>query len=215
MLTVYAMELSAPSNKVRFVVNALGLEHEYKSINIMAGEQKSEWYLKINPAGRVPAIKDGDFTLFESNAIIKYLAEKNDSAYYPKDIQQRAKIEQWIDFSSLHVGAAMTRVLFNRVLAPIIGAEIDENSLKTGISFLKNFLPIVDSQLGKDKFLAGHEISLADFVLLAVLDPAEVCQIDLTPYKNITKWRQDLQTKDFYTKCHKSYSDALAAAGSK
>ena len=215
MLKVYGMELSVPSNKVRFTANALGLEYEYKSMNLMEGEQKADWFVKINPVGRVPAIDDDGFSLFESNAIIKYLADKNNSAYYPKDLKAMAKVEQWIDFTSLHIAAAMTRVLFNRILAPVIGAEVDENSLKTGIEFLAQFLPIVDQQLGKSKYLAGDNMSLADIVLLASVDPAEACQIDLTPYTNLVKWRQDLQAKDFYTKCHKSYADVLAAMSAK
>jgi len=71
-------------------------------------------------------------------------------------------------------GAAFTRVFFNRVLAESVGVEYDERSVYDGLNFLGNYLPIVDNQLGNKNYLAGSEIALADFNLLANLDPAEV-----------------------------------------
>ena len=79
------------------------------------------------------------------------------------------------------------------------------------LSFLERFLPVVDAPLKERRYLAGGELTLADFNLLSALDPAEVAQVDLSGYLNITRWRQDLMGRDFYTKCHKSYADVLAA----
>ena len=94
MLKIYGSDLSYPANKVRFVANALGLPFEYIRINLRTGEQKSEWFLKLSPAGKIPAIDDHGFCLFESNAIVRYLAEKVDSAIYPKDLKERATVNQ-------------------------------------------------------------------------------------------------------------------------
>jgi glutathione S-transferase len=209
MICLYGANLSSPANKVRFVLNLLGLEYEYKQVNLRAGEHKKEEYLKIHPAGKVPALTDGDFCLFESNAMIRYLADKCNSPLYPKDLKQRAVVDQWLDYGSMHLGAALARVTFNRVFAPVIGMPVDESSLKTGLEFLSRDLPVVDKQLGKTKYIAGTQLTLADINILSCLDPAEVSDIDLTPYKNICAWREELCTQDFYTKCHKSYKEAL------
>ena len=99
----------------------------------------------------------------------------------------------------------------NRVFAPFLNQEVDERSLADGVSFLEQFLPVVDAPLKERRYLAGGELTLADFNLLSGLDPAEVAQGDLSAYLNITRWRQDLMSRDFYTKCHKSYGDVLAA----
>jgi glutathione S-transferase len=211
MLTIYGTELSSPSNKVRFVANELGLEYEYKSMNLISGENQSEEHLKLHPAGKVPVIDDDGFVLFESTAIIRYLAAKCDSTLYPAAVKQRALVDQWADFASHHIGASVGRVLVNRVFAPFLKQEVDERSLAEGLSFLERFLPVVDSPLEERRYLAGGELTLADFGLLAALDPAEVAQVDLSGYLNITRWRQDLMGRDFYTKCHKSYGDVLAA----
>lgn len=211
MLIVYGANLSAPANKIRFVANALGLEYEYRKVNLRQGENKQGWFLKLHPAGKIPVVDDDGVIVFESNAIVKYLAQKHKSALYPPDLKERAIVDQWMDFVSMHIGAAMGRVLFNRVFAPFIGTEVDERSLKDGVSFLNRFLPVVDRQLRNNEYLAGPEMTLADFVLLATLDPVEVAGIDLSPYPEIVRWRQKLMEQEFYTKCHKSYGEALAA----
>lgn len=211
MLKIYGADLSSPSNKVRFVANCLGLDYEYKSVNLVSGENQSEGHLKLHPGGKVPVIDDDGFVLFESNAIIRYLAAKCESPLYPGGVKQRGQVDQWTDFVSHHIGTAMGRVLFNRVFAPFLNQEADERAVTEGLSFLERFLPVVDAPLKERRYLAGGELTLADFSLLSALDPAEVAQVDLSGYLNITRWRQDLMGRDFYTKCHKSYAAVLAA----
>jgi len=76
MLKLYGSSLSSPTNKVHYCCNYLGQAYELHEINLGVGEQKKPEYLKINPCGRVPAIDDDGFRLFESNAIIRYLSDK-------------------------------------------------------------------------------------------------------------------------------------------
>jgi len=209
MLKIYGANLSAPAIKVRLAANALGLEYEYIQVNIREGEHRTEQFLKLHPAGKVPVIDDDGFLLFESDAIIKYLASSEMSSLYPEDVKQRARIDQWIDFTSIHVGGAMGRVLFNRVFASFAKIPSDERSLADGIKFLDRFLPVIDSQLAKESYLSGNQFSLADIALLATVDPAEVAGISLSSYEHLGKWRNELRKKDFYTKCHASYDDTL------
>lgn len=209
MLTIYGADLSAPANKVRMAANALGIEYDYVRISIKKGENRTEEYLKIHPAGKVPAINDNGFVLFESDAIIKYLASKEQSSLYPSEYKQQALINQWMDFVSIHVGGAMGRVVFNRVFASFAGVPVDERSLGDGLKFLARFFPVLDQQLSKGPYLAGERFSLADIGLLATMDPAEVSGIDLKDYKHLGNWRKELQQKDFYTRCHASYGEAL------
>jgi len=211
MLKIYGADLSTPSCKVRFVANALGLTYDYKRVDLVKGDNRTESHLRLHPGGKVPVIDDDGFLLFESNAIIRYLATKSESALYPKGLKQRAVIDQWTDFVSHHIATALSRVLFNRVFAPFLKVEVDERAVTEGLSFLERFLPVVDSPLKERRYLAGGELTLADFNLLSAVDPAEVAQVDLSGYLNLTRWRKDLQARDFYTRCHKSYGDALAA----
>lgn len=210
MLTFYGIPYSNNVNKVRFVANALGLDYELRPIDLLKGEHlSSQEFQNLTPVGKVPVMQDGNFTLFESMAISKYLANKENSSLYPQDLQQRAIVDQWIDFCNIHVQTAFNRVFFNRVIAPQVGAEVDENSLNFGLRILDRYFPVLDKQLGQSQYLAGNELTLADLNLLSILDPAEVGGLDISQYQNLNRWFNDLKQEEFYTKCHNDYKETL------
>jgi glutathione S-transferase len=137
------------------------------------------------------------------------LARKAKSHLYPAELESRALVDQWMDFTSLHVGAAVTRVVFNRVFAPLLKIDVDERSVQEGLTFLRRFLPVVDQQLAKNVYFVGNNLTLADINLLATLDPAEVAQVDLADYPHISQWRKGLKKMAFYTRCYEEYGLAL------
>ena len=210
MLKIYGHEISLPANKVRMCANALGLEYEYARVDLPAGEHKSDTYLAVHPAGKVPAIDDDGFTLFESDAIMKYLCRKIGSDYYPRDPAKQAKVDQWCSFVSIHINTAIARVGFNKLAAPRMGVDVDERSMADGYRFLEQFLPVIEQQLGKTKFLAGDELTIADFCLLATVDPVELIEIDMKQYPNLSAWRENLRSQDFYQRVHKFYGEAMS-----
>lgn len=206
MIKLYGLPVSNNVAKVRYCLNELGLEYELAPINPLKGEAQSEEYLAIAPSGKIPAIDIDGFKLFESNAINRYLADQKNSSLYPKDAKQRAIVDAWLDFGAIHIAWAMGRVFFNRVAAPLFGKEKDVNSLNTGLEFLARFLPIIDKQLSLEKYLAGKEMTLADINLLAILDPAEMSEVDLSKYIHLTRWRNELRKNKFYQTCYQDYT---------
>jgi glutathione S-transferase len=219
MLTLYSTPLSSPSNKVVYVLNYLGADYEVQKLNLRQGDQRKPEFLKINPYGKVPAIEDNGFTLSESNAIIRYLADKHQSDVYPRDLQQRAIVDQWIDFVAQHVAIPVSKIMFNTYYYKWKGIPKDENSFHDGHTFLKHNLPAVEQQLQQHTYLAGNSLTLADFCLLAALDSAEVLSLDLSLYPATVKWQQTLMKSAFYTQCHESFTlifnkvlEAMAAA---
>jgi len=215
MLTIYGSDLSGPAIKVRLTASILGIQHKWQPLNLREGEHKQEWFLKINPVGKIPAIDDDGFRLFESNAICKYLCDKNNSSLYPKDVQKRATIEQWIDYATLHIGSNFMPIVYNRLFAPLRGIPVNEKAITDGLEFLKQYFPIIEKQLTQHKYLVGQEISLADIVLLALLEPAEMARIDLAEYPRLTTWRTELKKQSFYTNCYKEYGEMLKAPAAK
>lgn len=212
MIKLYGFDISTPVNKVRYVANYLNIEYEYEHINALEGEHQTEAHLKRHPVGKVPVIVDGDFVLFESNAIIKYLVGKVSSAVYPADLQQRAIIDQWIDFTSIHINNALVKVFGNRVIFPKVGIEVDERSIQDGLTFLDKFLPVIEGQLQNNSYLAGNEITLADFNLIAILDPLEMAQVDISQYPQLVQYRKRLSKEDFYQSCHQVYGEGFDKA---
>ena len=206
MIKLYGLGFSFNVSKVRYCLNHLGLKYEWVQTNPIAGENKAPEYLDICPTGKVPAIEIDGFKLFESNAINRYLAVVNNSSLYPQDAKKRAVIDAWMDYTSIHVGQAVGRVLFNRVFAPMTGQKSDQESVRVGLEFLDKYFPILEKQLSANPYLAGKEFSLADINLLAVLDPCELSQISIDQYPSINKWRAGLKAQPFYQKCYKDYT---------
>jgi glutathione S-transferase len=209
MLTIYGSDLSGPAIKVRLTANFLGLNYKWQIVKLREGEQKQEWFLKINPVGKVPAIDDDGFYLFESNAICRYLCDKKTSALYPKDVKKRALIEQWIDYISFHIGANFVPVMYNRLFAKRVGKPVNEKAITDGEEALKQYFPIIEKQLAQHKYIVSQEASLADIILFALLEPAEMAQVDLGAYPKLTAWRAELKKQPFYTSCYKEYGEML------
>lgn len=209
MIKLYGFEPSFPVNRVRLCLNALELEYKFISTNPIEGECQTEEYLKMSPAGKVPAIDDDGFALFESNAIMKYLCRKHKSDFYPADITAQANVDKWLDLTAIHLGNGIGKVLFNKVIAGLVGADVDEQSLKEGYAFVERFLGIIDKQLGTSTYLASNNLTIADFCLLSTIDPAEVVEVDISQYPNVDTWRNKLMQESFYTKMHNSYGEML------
>ncbi len=213
MIKLYGLGLSFNVSKVRYCLNHLNLQYEWVQTNPIAGENRAEEYLKLCPTGKVPAIDIDGFTLFESNAINRYLAVANNSPLYPQDNKKRAVIDAWMDYASIHVGQALGRVLFNRVFAPMTGQKSDEESVRVGLEFLDKYFPVLEKQLSQNPYLAGRDMSLADLNLLAILDPCELAQIKtIDQYPSLKKWRAGLKAQPFYQKCYKDYSQFVMEA---
>lgn len=202
MITIFVHPLSTPSLGVEFTAHASGIEFEKKVVNLQRGEQRSADYLAVNRAGKVPALQDGDYRISESLTIMRYIAKRQDSDIYPADMQGQGHVEQWMDYVAHHVRNPFGRIQFNRLVAPMLGQPADENSIKMGLHFLEESLPIIDLKLEETEFLCGDTLSLADLTLLASLDPAEALKIDLSPYPFVTRWRQALRERDFYQNVH-------------
>jgi glutathione S-transferase len=211
MFTLYGFDFSVPVNKVRYVANYGGIDFDYVKRNPAEGELVSEEHLRLHPAGKVPVVEIDGFVLFESNAIIRYLSRTRDLSLYPEDARAQARVDQWLDFVSIHVGNGMNRVFGNHIIFPMFGMEVDERSKEDGRGFLKRFLPVVNEQLKKAEYLCGDALTIADINLIATLDPAELAEVDIGEYAELDVYRKRLIAQEFYQKCFAAYRDCFAA----
>lgn len=202
MIEIYYHPISPPAIGVLLAAEAVGVEYEKKMVDLQSGEQRSDAYMKINPYSRVPALKDGDFTLSESTAMMRYLARREGSTLYPTDLKAAATVDQWTDFVVHHIRTPVARVQFNRIVAPMIGQEVDEKSLAFGLHLLESNLPIIEQRLTENAYLCGDDMTLADVALVGALDPTTLCKIDLSPYKKLTEWLAARRGEIFYTNVH-------------
>ncbi len=206
MLQIYGSPLSSPTNKVRYVANFLGIPFEFHSINLTVGEHRQPEFLKINPLGKIPVINDAGFTLGESNAIIRYLADKQQNSIYPRDLKQRALVDQWLDEVSQHVHLSIRKILFNTHIYKIRKITADERALQEGRQELARELVLVEQQLANSPNLAAEHITLADIALLSALDASELVKLELSIYPYLNAWRNRLMQESFYKDCHVNYT---------
>lgn len=207
MIKLYGHFLSMPSLKTRFVANYIGTPYEHVHVDISKGENGTDAFRKINPAARLPALTDGDLAMGQSDAICRYLAAlAGDDSFYPSDPKARAKVNEWTDYASQHILTAMGRIFFNQIVAPMLGETADENSIKFGRRVLERDLPNFEAAIAKNTYIVSGDITLADLTLLSALEPAEMVQIDLSPYPAMAAWRTKLMAMDFYTSVHTHFA---------
>ena len=209
MLTIYGSDLSSPAIKVRLTASYLGIVYKWHLVDLREGEQKQEWFLKINPVGKVPAIEYDGFCLFESNACCKYIAEKNGSSIYPQDLKTRSVIDQWIDFASIHIGVHTTSITFGRVFAPRMNRPVNQQSIDDAVKFLDMYFPVIEKQLSAHAYVVSDQLTLADIALFSMLEPVEISGISLAAYPKINAWRNHLKAMSFYTTCYTEYGASL------
>ena len=146
-------------HKVSIALEEMELPYTVRPISLGDNEQKQPWFLALNPNGRIPAIVDhdeGDFAVFESGAILIYLAEKT-GKLLPKDAKSRSRVLQWLMFQMGGVGPMMGQAnVFFRYAPEKIPYAIDRYQRES-----RRLLEVLDGQLAKGEFLAG-DYSIAD-----------------------------------------------------
>jgi len=140
-----------------------GVEYELTAIDFSAGEQKADWYRELNPNGRIPTIVDrgeGDFPVFESGAILWYLAEKY-GRFLPADGKDRSRTLQWLMFQMGGIGPVMGQAMYFQRIAEPQGHR-DEFAIRRFVDESRRLLEVLDGQLAQRAYLVGDQLTIAD-----------------------------------------------------
>nr|GMD80049.1 glutathione S-transferase T1-like [Ipomoea batatas] len=202
-LKLYVDRMSQPSRALLIFCKANGIEFEEVQIELFKGQHRTPEFGEINPMKQVPAMVDGDFTLFESHAILKYLACANNVAdhWYPADLRERAKVDSVLDWHHANLRRGSAGYVFNTALAPAFGLPTNPPAAAEAEKVLLASLRTLESfwLQGNGDFLLGNtQPSLADLSLvcelmqLEVLDDKDRERI-ISPYKKVLKWMDDVK----------------------
>ncbi len=189
MITLYGSANSSAGRCV-WLLEELNVPYEQKELNMKAREQKSPWFLKLNPNGKVPVLVDGEFVLWESQAINQYLAEKYKPELLGRTLEDKANISKWIWWSTLHVQKYFDTILYF-VLFNVGSKDV---AIKAGED-VKPFLTILNDHLEKRDFMVGTEFTLADLSVAAVINTGFGLEYDFTPYPSIVAWMGRMKTR--------------------
>ena len=193
-MKLYGFSASPRTWKVRAVAAQLGIPLEYQPLDAFKGENRTPQYLALNPAGRMPTLVDGDFVLWESDAILQYLASKTPNTLWPDDPRTRADIMRWQNWQSAHWGSdACVPLTFQNLVKGIFGLGGPDAAVvsKATEAFNKE-ASVLDQHLAEHDWLVGSAPTLADFTVGSYLFYANEAKLPVAAYKNITRWFERL-----------------------
>lgn len=185
MIKLYTAE--TPNGwKASITLEELGLPYELHALKLSEAEQKQPWYLKINPNGRIPAIDDDGFTVFESGAIMLYLAEKT-GKLLPTDAKGKSLVTQWLMFQMGGLGPMMGQAnVFFRYFPEKLPAAIDRYQREG-----RRLLEVLDTRLEGNEFLAG-DFSIADIANWSWAHTYEWSGISIDGLDHLQRWMQQV-----------------------
>jgi glutathione S-transferase len=157
------------SIRARWTLQELGVEFEPITVNLLAGEHHLPDFLKLNPAGKIPVLVDGDLVLTESIAIVVYLAEKyRDRGFLPTDPVQRAEVNRWLLFTATELEQPLWRIVRHTRLYQ----EHDRlpGDVTLASKEFRAMAEIVERHMQQRRFVVGNTATVADFVLAYTLD---------------------------------------------
>lgn len=162
MLKILGRKTSSNVMEVLWLCGELGIEYDREDIGGPFGGNDQPEYLEKNPNGLVPTIEDDGLTLWESNAIMRYLAAKYapGASIWPDDLQARAAADKWMDWQLSAVGPQITPIFWGLVRTP--EAERDMAAIEAAIKLGHKVWGILDKQLAKTDFVAGNDLTLGD-----------------------------------------------------
>lgn len=185
-MKLYDFPFSPNCRKVRAVAYELGVQLEHVPVNLFKGESRAPGFLARNPNGRVPVLEDGDLVLWESTAIMRYLAA--DSALLPSSRRAAADVDRWIAWQLAHLGPAMSKVAYERVVKPLAQRGTPDAALiAAGSAEFVTLTGVLDAALAGRDHVAG-ELSIADFALAAHYSLAESCGLAVAPFARVAAW---------------------------
>jgi len=198
MLKIYGHPWSNASRRVQILCEELGVPYRYETMDLMKGVQYGAEFQKINPNSKVPVIDDDGFVLWESQAIMRYLADKHKAeAWYPADRKRRAVVEQWLDWNQTRLGQEAAKIMFHTHFA---GDKRNDKAIEDAMKWLEKILPVLEDELKQRSYIGGDQPDLADIAVATNLSYLEMCKYDLTPYPTVTRWYERMKNRPSFTK---------------
>lgn len=167
MYVLYHFPFSQHARRVVALLEEARLPYELRHVAMDRAEHHGAEYLTMNPNHQVPTLVDGDFVIFESNAILRYLCHKHHlTQWYPPDPQDRARVDQWLDWNQCRLSPAVIDLVLNSVF---LGEQGDRAAIARGRAKLTELMPILNNALEGRRFIIGARPTIADISIASNL----------------------------------------------
>ena len=189
-MKLYGFPPSPNTWKVRAVAAHIGVPLEFELVDLAKGQQHTPAFRALNPTGRTPVLVDGDFVLWESSAIMQYLADRKPNSLWPNDARIRADIVRWQSWQLMHWSKeACQPLIFERMVKKFLnlGAPDAAAVVKATEAFEREAATL-DAHLAQRGCLVGAELTLADFAVAAPLVYAKQAELPVAPHAHLRDW---------------------------
>jgi glutathione S-transferase len=205
-MKLYQHPFSPNCQKVVAVAHEVAVPLDLAMVEIFKGEARTPAMRAKNPNGKLPILEDGDFVLWESTAMLGYIAAKAGRAdLAPTTPRERAEVDRWTSWQGAHFGPAIRKVAFERIVKKLVGAGApDEAVVKAGIEEFAATASVLEQSLGTKEYVCGR-LTIADFALAPYAALAASCGLDFELYPKAKAWLGRMAARD-------SMKKTLAAA---
>ncbi len=194
----YSMHLSGNAHRVELLLRALDLPFEKIEVNLRAREQKTADFLAMNPFGQVPVIDDNGTVIWDSVAIMTYLAlTYDDGTLLPRDPKAFGEVMAWL-------GKTCGPIAYGVATARRIKVFNAPQDIAPAQQIGQDFLSVVDGVLAQRPYLVGDNLTLADLACYSYIAHAPEGGIDLVPFAHITHWLSGIEALPFFTPMQRS-----------
>jgi glutathione S-transferase len=191
-LHIWGRMSSINVRKVVLAAQWMGLDFKRTDAGLSYGITKTPEYLRMNPNGQIPVMQDGDFTLWESNAIVRYLCAKHSMCdLYPTDLQQRFDAERWMDWQQTTMNNVGRAAFVEWIRTP--GPQPDMAVIAKSVATTEPQLAILDAHLKQHAFMAGEQMTMADFPIACEMHrwwglPPQHPALPRSAYPHLSRW---------------------------
>jgi glutathione S-transferase len=209
-MKLYAFASSPNCWKVLAVARELSLPVETIQVDLFNGEAKTPAFLSKNPNGRVPVLEDDGLVLWESNAILAYLASLQPiPSLLPMKPRERAEVDRWLYWESTVLSPAVWKVGFEKIVKPVLKQAPDKALIAAGTADFEAAARVLNDALAGKDYVA-NKLSIADFAIGPFIGLATgVCELEVAAYRNLSLWRDRMNARE---SIRQTMLDARAAA---
>jgi glutathione S-transferase len=203
MLKIWGRKNSSNVQKVMWAVGEAGVAHVHTELGGAFGGNREASFLALNPNGLVPAIQDGEVVMWESNAIVRYIAVKYGAGRLaPSNVAMRARADQWMDWQQTTVNAPMVTTFWGLIRTP--EEKRDHAAIAAGEARYAEVMAILDAQLAKTPYVAGDAFCMGDIPVAVMAHRYLYLFPDHPPLRNLQRWYDALASR-------KAFADHVAA----
>ncbi|HEX5380461.1 MAG TPA: glutathione S-transferase family protein [Phenylobacterium sp.] len=217
-MKLYCDPISTTTRPVLLFAAEAGIELERVHVDLMSHENRAPAYLAVNPNGVVPFLVDGDVTLGESTAILRYLADRIGSPAYPRDLKARAKVDEALGWFStnLHEYFCLFAIYPNFGIPHGIDPTLAQAMIAYGEEHAPRWLQVLDRHMiGARPFVCGDQPTLADYLGSAFITLGEAAAYDFGPYPNIRRWIANMKALASWNEAYAGFNGFVAAMQSQ